>query len=76
MALHLATLRTVTSRYCQHNPGSRAHIPAPVPWLMPELSTDDAADIILSTIDLRRGNTVRPCFFEVLFLLNLGDFPQ
>lgn len=76
VALHLVTLGTVESPYWQHNPGSRAHVPAPIPWLMPELSTDEAAETIISAIEHRRRHIVRPWFFRVLFLLKLGDFPQ
>lgn len=67
-----AELRTVNSPYWQNNPGSRAHMPVTLPFLMPELSTRQAAAVIIEAIERARGRVVTPWFYRVLFWLNLG----
>jgi short-subunit dehydrogenase len=68
----LVTLGTVSSSYWDNNPGSRQHLPAPPTFLLPELSTEHAAMIIVDAIERRRRRVVRPWFYTALIRLGLG----
>jgi uncharacterized protein len=68
----LVTLGTVKSSYWQNNPGSRDHVPLTIPWLMPELSTSEAASIIVEAIEKERSHVVRPTLFRALFALGIN----
>jgi uncharacterized protein len=63
----LVTLGPVKSSYWENNPGSREHVPLLIPWLMPELSSDDAARAIVAAIESERPRVVRPRFYRALF---------
>jgi short-subunit dehydrogenase len=68
----LIKLGTVNSPYWERNPGSREHVPATSPFLLPELTTEEAAAAIVEAIEQGRESVVKPWFFKVLFWLNLG----
>ena len=68
----LATLGTVASPYWEHNPGSLQYVPKAPRWLMPELSVDQAAAMIVDAIRHRRARVVRPASYRALFALGLG----
>ncbi|MGB2931201.1 MAG: SDR family NAD(P)-dependent oxidoreductase [Methyloceanibacter sp.] len=70
LAVTLIVLGTVESPYWQHNPGSREHLPASNPALMPTLTTDAAAEAIFQGIKARKRTVVKPAIFRALFLLN------
>lgn len=56
----LVTLGTVASPYWEHNSGSRANLPRTIPFLMPELTTEQAAETIVGAIERRKARVVRP----------------
>ena len=68
----LVVLGTVSSPYWSHNPGSREHLPATLPMLMPELTTEQAAKTIVGAIEKGKSRVVRPWFYRVLIALNLN----
>ncbi len=63
------TLGTVNSPYWAHNPGSRQHLPKPIPGLMPELSEADAARHVLAAVRRARRELVAPPVFRALRLM-------
>lgn len=63
------TLGTVTSPYWAHNPGSREHLPKPIPGLMPELGEADAARHVLDAVRRDRRQIVAPPVFRALRLM-------
>ena len=69
----LVTLGTVKSSYWDHNPGSKQHVPAGVPWLIPELSTEEAAATIIAAVENGTLHAVRPRFSRLLFALGLNS---
>jgi uncharacterized protein len=66
----LVVLGTVETPYWEHNPGSRAHVPAANPRLLPPLSADAAAQIIMAGTEAGRSRVVKPALYRALFLLN------
>ena len=65
----LAVFGKVASPYWQHNPGSEAHLPKPLPWVMPTLTTDETAAAIVAGIERNKRLVVKPAIFRVLHLL-------
>jgi hypothetical protein len=63
-------LGTVETPYWEHNPGSRAHLPAANPRLLPPLSADAAAHVIMAGTEAGRARVVKPALYRALFLLN------
>jgi short-subunit dehydrogenase len=61
-------LGTVDSPYWDRNPGSRQHLPKPIPGLMPVLSVEAAARQVLRAADGTRDRVVAPGVFRALFL--------
>jgi len=68
----LVALGTVASPYWEHNPGSRENVPRGIPLLMPDLTTAQAAETIVTAVERRKARVVRPWFFKVLFFLSLN----
>jgi short-subunit dehydrogenase len=68
----LVILGTVASSYWEHNPGSLEHLPRPIPLLMPELTTEQAAETIVTAIEQHKARVVRPWIFKVLFFFGAG----
>jgi uncharacterized protein len=68
----LVTLGTVASSYWEHNSGSRENVPRGIPLLMPELTTTQAAETIVTAIEQRKARVVRPLFFKVLFFFRVS----
>ncbi len=68
----LVTLGTVASPYWEHNPGSRENVPRAIPLLMPDLTTAEAAETIVTAIETQKARVVRPWFFKVLFFFGAG----
>ncbi len=68
----LVTLGTVASPYWEHNPDSRENVPRGIPLLMPDLTTEQAAETIVTAIERRKARVVRPWFFKVLFFFGSG----
>jgi short-subunit dehydrogenase len=66
----LVVLGTVDSPYWEHNPGSREHLPASNPRLVPTLTCEVAAEAIYTGVEERRRTIVRPSIFRVLLVLN------
>ncbi len=66
----LVVLGTVESPYWEHNPGSREHLPAASPKLVPTLSTEEAAEAIFAGLKGRKRMVVKPAALRALFLLN------
>jgi short-subunit dehydrogenase len=66
----LVVLGTVDSPYWEHNPGSREHLPASNPRLVPTLTCEEAAEAIYTGVEERRRTIVRPSIFRVLLVLN------
>jgi short-subunit dehydrogenase len=66
----LVVLGTVDSPYWEHNPGSREHLPASNPRLVPTLTCEQAAEAIFTGVEERRKTIVRPAIFRVLLVLN------
>ena len=66
----LVVLGMVESAYWEHNPGSREHLPAASPKLMPTLSTEEAAEAIFAGLKSRKRIVVKPAALRALFLLN------
>ena len=70
VSVTLVVLGPVESPYWEHNPGSREHVPAVNPILVPTLSVEDAARAIVDGTERRRRLVVKPAIFRALFLLN------
>jgi short-subunit dehydrogenase len=70
VSVTLVVLGPVESPYWEHNPGSREHVPAVNPILVPTLSVEDAARAIVDGTERRRRVVVKPAIFRALFLLN------
>lgn len=66
----LVVLGKAASTYWEYNPGSEAHLPKPLPVLMPTLSTEQAAEVILRGIERNAQQIVRPAIFRVFFAMN------
>jgi short-subunit dehydrogenase len=66
----LVVLGTVDSPYWEHNPGSREHLPATNPRLVPTLTCEEAAETIFTGVEEQRRTIVRPAIFRVLLVLN------
>jgi short-subunit dehydrogenase len=66
----LVVLGTVDSPYWEHNPGSREHLPATNPRLVPTLTCEEAAETIFTGVEEQRRTIVRPSIFRVLLALN------
>jgi uncharacterized protein len=66
----LVVLGTVDSPYWQHNPGSREHLPASNPALLPTLTTTEAAEAILTGAETGARMVVKPSIYRALFVLN------
>ena len=63
-------LGTVETPYWQNNPGSREHVPASNPILLPILSPEEAAEAIFRGVEKRKRRVVKPGALAALFLLN------
>ena len=72
IAVSLITLGTVASPYWEHNPGSREHMPKAPAWLLPELTTEEAAQTIVAAIEGRKARVVRPAFYRFLFAFGVN----
>lgn len=70
ISVTLVVLGTVESPYWEHNPGSRAHLPAANATLLPTLTTAEAAETIFAGVEQGKRTVVRPAIFRALFLLN------
>jgi len=70
VSVTMVVLGTVDSPYWQHNPGSREHLPASDPRLLPTLSTAEAAEAIFAGVEAGRRMVVKPGILRALFLLN------
>ncbi len=66
----LVVMGTVESPYWRNNPGSRDNVPASIPGLMPVLTTQDAADLVVAAMERDKIQVVRPRIFRLLFALN------
>jgi short-subunit dehydrogenase len=64
--ISLIVLGLVASEYWEHNPGSLANVPPPIPFLTPELTTEQAAETIVSAIEHRKKRITRPWIYSVL----------
>jgi short-subunit dehydrogenase len=65
----LVVMGTVDSPYWSHNAGSRERVPRAIPGLMPVLSTEDAADLIIHGIETNKARLTRPRIFALFFVL-------
>ncbi len=66
----LVVLGTVETPYWQNNPGSREHVPASNPILLPILSPEEAAEAIFRGVEKRKRRVVKPGALAALFLFN------
>jgi short-subunit dehydrogenase len=67
----LVVLGNVTgTAYWEHNPGSRKNLLRPHPGLIPDLTADQAANVIFEGAEERKRFVVAPWQYRVLFLLN------
>jgi len=66
----LVVLGTVDSPYWRHNPGSREHLPASNPALLPALTTQEAAEAIFTGVETGARMVVKPPIYRALFVLN------
>lgn len=70
LSVTLVVLGVVESPYWEHNPGSREHVPATNPTLVPTLTLEEAAEAIVNGTERRKRMVVKPPIFRALFLLN------
>jgi len=66
----LVVLGTVDSPYWRHNPGSREHLPASNPTILPTLTTQEAAEAIFTGVETGARMVVKPPIYRALFVLN------
>lgn len=66
----LVVLGKVDSTYWEYNPGSEAQLPKPLPLLMPTLSTEEAAQVVVRGIERNARQSVRPAIFRMLFTMS------
>src|SRR6185312_7337251 len=66
----LVVLGLIESGDWEHNPGSRARLPASNPILLPVLSRDEAAETIFHGLEARKRMVVKPAILRALFVLN------
>ena len=71
LSVTLVVLGTVQTPYWEHNPGSREHLPATNPALMPTLTAAEAAEAIFEGVKARKRTVVKPALFRALFVLNV-----
>jgi short-subunit dehydrogenase len=70
LTVTLIVLGTVDSPYWEHNPGSREHLPASTPAILPTLTTQEAAEAIFAGVESGARMVVKPSIFRALFVLN------
>lgn len=70
ISVTLVVLGTVETPYWEHNPGSRENLPKTNPALVPTLTPEQAAEVILAGVEARKRTVVKPAIFRALFLLN------
>jgi short-subunit dehydrogenase len=68
-------LGTVETPYWEHNPGSRENMPQTDPRLVPVLTPEQAAEAIVSGVEMRKPLVVKPAIYRALFVLN-ALFPR
>ncbi|MGI8725648.1 MAG: SDR family NAD(P)-dependent oxidoreductase [Methyloceanibacter sp.] len=70
VSVTLVVLGTVETPYWEHNPGSREHLPATNPRLLPTLTPDQAASAIVDGVERRRRTVIKPGIFRAIFIAN------
>lgn len=71
----VVALGTVETPYWQHNPGSRENLPKADPRLVPVLTPEQAAEVIVTGVERNKRLVVKPGIFRALFVLN-ALFPK
>ncbi|HXG78098.1 MAG TPA: SDR family NAD(P)-dependent oxidoreductase [Methyloceanibacter sp.] len=71
----LVILGTVETPYWEHNPGSRENMPQANPRLFPVLTSEQAAEAIVTGAEARKALVVKPALYRALFILN-ALFPR
>jgi short-subunit dehydrogenase len=70
----LALFGTVESSYWEHNPGSRERLPRKAGQIR-VLTTEEAADAIISGIENGKRAVIKPAIYRLLFMFN-ALFPK
>lgn len=70
VSVTLVVLGTVETPYWEHNPGSREHLPATNPSLVPNLTPEQAACAIVDGVERRRRTVIKPGIFRAIFIAN------
>ncbi|MEG6507445.1 SDR family NAD(P)-dependent oxidoreductase [Methyloligella sp. 2.7D] len=70
IGVSLIVLGTVETPYWEHNPGSRENMPETNQTLFPTLTPDEAAKAIVTGLEARKNQIVKPGLFRALFVLN------
>lgn len=66
----LVVLGLVETPYWQHNPGSRMNVPLSLPYFMPTLTADQAAETIANGVERNAARVVNPGIFRIIIALN------
>ena len=70
VSVTLVVLGSVETPYWEHNPGSREHLPATNPRLLPTLTPEQAASAIVDGVEQRRRTVIKPRIFRAIFIAN------
>ena len=70
VSVTLVVLGNVETPYWEHNPGSREHLPATNPRLVPTLTPDQAAYAIMDGVERRRRTVTEPGILRAILIAN------
>jgi uncharacterized protein len=75
ISVTLVVLGAVDSPYWEHNPGSRENQPPTNPTIVPTLTLEQAAQVIVDGSEQKKSFVVKPAIYRAMFVLN-ALFPR